>query len=146
TSDGDRNSYQTWVRDMLRPVAAEVGWAPAASESEERRSLRAYTLYTLGYAGDDPQVFEQARALVERHLKQGTDVDPTLLETAVRLAAIHGDSALYDLYLDQARKLQNPDERYLYQQALTRFRDGALIQRTLDYTMSPEVRAQDAGR
>ena len=146
SGDADREAYQAWVRDLLRPAAAELGWNPAPNESEERRSMRAYVLYTLGYAGGDPQVFEQARALVDRHLKQGSDADPTLLETAVRLAAIRGDAALYDQYLERARKLQAPEERWLYQQALTRFRDPALIQRTLDYTFSPEVRIQDAGR
>ena len=146
TSDADREAYQAWVRDLLHPAAAELGWDPAPKESEERRTMRAQVLYTLGYAGGDPQVFEQARALVERHLKQGAEADPTLLETAVRLAAIRGDAALYDLYLEQARKLQAPEERYLYQQALTRFRDPALIQRALEYTVSPEVRIQDSGR
>ena len=146
TSDADREAYQAWVRSLLRPVAAELGWNPAPNESEERRSMRGYVLYTLGYAGDDPQVFEQARALVERHLKQSADADPTLLETAVRLAAIHGDAALFDQYLEQARKLQAPEERWLYQEALNRFRDPALIQRTLEYTISPEVRIQDTGR
>lgn len=146
TGDSDRQAYQAWVRELLRPAAAELGWTPAPNESEERHSMRASVLYTLGYVGDDPQVLEQARALVERHLKQGTEADPTLLEAAVRLAAIHGDAALYEQYLEQSRKLQAPEERYLYQQALARFRDPALIQRTLDYTISPEVRIQDSGR
>ena len=145
-SDADREAYQAWVRGLLRPMAAELGWQAQPGESEERRSTRADVLYTLGYAGDDPQVFEQARTLVERHLKQGADADPTLLETAVRLAAIHGDAALYDQYLEQARKLQAPEERWLYQESLNRFRDPALIQRTLEYTISPEVRIQDSGR
>ena len=118
TSDSDHSSYQAWVRALLRPAAAELGWNPAPNESEERRSVRANVLYTLGYAGGDPQAFEQARALVERHLKEGAEADPTLFETAVRLAAIRGDAALYDQYLEQARKLQAPEERYLYQQAL----------------------------
>jgi aminopeptidase N len=146
TSDADREAYQAWVRGLLRPRAAELGWQAQLGESEERHSMRGYVLYTLGYAGDDSQVFEQARALVERHLKEGAEADPTLLETAVRLAAIHGDAALYDQYLDQARKLQAPEERWLYQEALNRFRDPALIQRTLEYTVSPEVRIQDSGR
>lgn len=146
TSDSDRDAYQAWVRDLLRPAAAELGWTPAPNESEERRIMRGFVLYTLGYAGGDPQVFEQARTLVERHLKQGAEADPTLLETAVRLAAIRGDAALYDQYLGQSRKAQAPEEHYLYQQALTRFRDPALIQRTLEYSISPEVRIQDSGR
>ena len=144
--DAGREAYQAWVRGLLRPAAAELGWQAQPGESEERRSMRGYVLYTLGYAGGDLQVFEQARALVERHLKQGAGADPTLLETAVRLAAIRGDAALYDQYLEQARKLQAPEERWLYQESLTRFRDPALIQRTLEYTVSPEVRIQDAGR
>jgi aminopeptidase N/puromycin-sensitive aminopeptidase len=146
TSDSDHEAYQAWVRDQLHPAAAELGWQAPAGESEERHSTRGYVLYTLGYAGGDDKVFEQARALVDRHLKQGAEADPTLLETAVRLAAIRGDAALYDQYLEQARKVEAPEERYLYQQALARFRDPALIQRTLEYLVSPEVRIQDTGR
>ncbi len=146
TGDSDREAYQAWVRGQLRPMAAELGWQAAPGESEERHSTRGYVLYTLGYAGGDPQVFEQARALVERHLRQGAEADPTLMENAVRLAAIRGDAALYDRYLEQARKVEAPEERWRYQEALTRFRDPALIQRTLEYTLSPEVRIQDTGR
>jgi aminopeptidase N/puromycin-sensitive aminopeptidase len=146
TTDADRGAYQAWVRNLLRPAAAELGWAPAASESSERNLLRGSVLFTLGSAGEDPQVLEQARALVVKRLKDGAPADPTVLENAVRLAAIHGDAALYDQYLEQSRKAQVPEERYLYQEALSRFQDPALIQRTLEYSISPEVRTQDAGR
>ena len=146
SSDSDREAYQAWVRELLRPAAAELGWTPAPNESPERKIMRGSVLFTLGSAGEDPQVLEQARALVERHLKQGAKAEPTALETAVRLAAIHGDAALYDQYLEQVRKVQDPETLYLYQQALSRFQDPALIQRTLEYSISPEVRTQDAGR
>lgn len=146
TSDSDRGAYQAWVRELLRPAAAELGWTPAPKESAERNMMRGYVLFTLGSAGEDPQVLEQARALVERHLEQGAQADPTSLETAVRLAAIHGDAALYDLYLERSRKAPAPEEHYFYQEALTRFCDPALIQRTLEYSISPEMRTQDAGR
>ena len=146
TSDSDRGAYQAWVRGVLRPAAAELGWTPAPNESAERNLMRGFVLYTLGSAGEDPQVLEQARALVERRLKHGAEADATALETAVRLAAIHGDAALYDQYLERSRKAPAPEEHYLYQEALTRFRDPALIQRTLEYSVSPEMRTQDAGR
>jgi aminopeptidase N len=146
TTDADREAYQAWVRKLLRPAAAELGWTPAPQESSERTLLRGYVLYTLGTAGEDPEVLEQARALVGKHLKDGAAANPTVLENAVRLAAIHGDAALYDQYLEQSRKAQVPEDRYLYQEALTRFQDPALIQRTLAYSISDEVRTQDAGR
>jgi aminopeptidase N len=143
-SDADRKEYEEWVRRLLTPVAAELGWQPKPGESDETKSLRARVLHTLGYAGRDPDVIAKARQLTEEALQDPASIDPTAAFTAFSLAAENGDAALYDKVM---AKLQTPggslESYYLYFQTLSKFRDPKLLQRTLDYALSPAVRSQD---
>jgi len=51
---------------------------------------------------------------------------------------------LYDLYMTQLPKLTGkPEEYYRFFNALPAFRDPALVQRTLRFAISPDVRTQD---
>ena len=51
---------------------------------------------------------------------------------------------LYDLYVAQLPKLSGkPEEYYRFFNALPSFRDPALVQRTLRFAVSPDVRTQD---
>ena len=137
-----RPAFERWVRDALKPVADELGTAARPEDSEERRSIRAAMLYTLGYAGRDRNVLTLARRSVDMQLGNAGTMDPSLANTFLELAAIDGDPALYDKYVAQmqraARGRQSP-----YRSALAYFTDPALRQRTLEFALSPEIRSQD---
>jgi aminopeptidase N/puromycin-sensitive aminopeptidase len=143
-SDPDRQEYEQWVRRLLSPVAAELGWQPKPGESDETKSLRARVLHTLGYAGRDPDVIAKARQLTERALQDPASIDPTVAFTAFSLAAENGDAILYDKVMGKLQSRGSSLESYyLYFQTLSKFRDPKLLRRTLDYAVSPAVRSQD---
>ena len=143
-TDGDRESYQLWVRRLLAPIAKELGWQPRAGDSDELKSLRARVMHTLGYTGRDPDVLIEARKLTEQAFESPTSVDRTIAATALSLAAMNGDASLYDRIFDHLKKASTPEEYYLYLQTLSRFSDPKLLQRTLEYALTPSVRSQDA--
>jgi aminopeptidase N/puromycin-sensitive aminopeptidase len=124
-------------------MAKELGWQPRAGESDESKSLRTTVLRTLGYSGRDPEVLAQARKVTEQALENPDSVDRTLANTAIGLAALGGDEALYDKLLSHLKSAKSPEEYYLYLGSMTRFRDSKLLGRTLEYAISPEVRTQD---
>ena len=62
----------------------------------------------------------------------------------MNLAALRGDAALYDRYLKASKAATQPEVRYQYLYGLTAFSDPALVRRTMDLTLSDEVRSQDA--
>jgi aminopeptidase N/puromycin-sensitive aminopeptidase len=63
----------------------------------------------------------------------------------LHVAAVGGDAALYDRYLAQLKKDGvQPEQYYRYFNALTFFSDPALVKRTLEFALSPDVRSQDA--
>ena len=63
------------------------------------------------------------------------------------MAAYEGDASLYDLFVAQLPRLKGkPEEYYRIFSALPWFQDPALVQRTLRFAISPEVRTQDTAR
>jgi aminopeptidase N len=143
-TNGDRDGYELWVRRLLTPVAKELGWQAKPGESDETKTLRAHVLHTLGYAGRDPEVLTEARKLTEKALQDPASIDHTVAFTAFALAAENGDAALYDQIMEHMQKRgASLEEYYIYFRALAQFRDPKLLQRTLDYAVSPAVRSQD---
>jgi aminopeptidase N len=144
-SDSDRAQYQAWVRNLLNPVLKEVGWQPAPGEDENRKALRAYVIYTLGYTGQDPEVLSQARELAGKALQDPSAVDPSITDAVFTLAAVKGDSGLYDQLVGHLKSANGaPQQYYRYLFTLAEFTDPALLQRTLQFALSPEVRSQDS--
>jgi aminopeptidase N len=139
----DRPVFERWVRSTLGPLAGRLGYVPGPEDSDERREVRASVLYTLGYAGRDPNVLNEARRRVDMQLGNPGAMEPGLTETYLELAALTGDALLYDRYLAQIKRSpQGRQDPYL--QALTYFTDPALQKRTLDYAASSEIRARDS--
>jgi hypothetical protein len=70
-------------------------------------------------------------------------VEPSIAAAAVDVVAFVGGTEDYERFRARATEAPTPQEhdRYLY--ALTRFRDGALFERTLHATSSEDIRAQD---
>lgn len=143
-SDREKPGYQAWVRRMLTPVARELGWNASAGEAEDQQARRASILYTLGWAGADPDTLRTARAVTRQYLAASLKPDPALLSTAVQLAATDGDRDLYDRMLARARASSEPSEQQRFRSALGRFTDPALVGRTIDLAFSDEVKSQDA--
>jgi aminopeptidase N len=144
TTESSRPKYRAWVAALLRPALQEVGWTAAPGESEERKALRALLVDGLGNTARDPDVIASAREVVLSELAKPGSVEPTLLNAAVTVAAHGGDAALYEKYLARSRAASDPEEHYRYMYALASFSDPALVRRTMEYILGPEVRNQDA--
>jgi aminopeptidase N/puromycin-sensitive aminopeptidase len=73
-------------------------------------------------------------------------VNATLGRQALRVAAIHGDAAFFDLVQKTAETSKDPTlaSQALYE--LARFKDPDLMRRALEYAASGKVRNQDAVR
>ena len=144
TTDETRQPFNAWLSALLSPALADIGWTPAPDEPDETRALRAAIVAALGETARDPQVLARARELVEQEIQKAGTVDATLLNVIVNLAALEGDVALYDKYLARTRTATDPEQRYLYLYGLASFSDPALVRRTMELVVGPDVRSQDA--
>jgi aminopeptidase N len=144
TTDASRADYERWIQKRFGSALEDVGWTAEAGEAPERAALRATLVRLLGESGRDPAVMKKARELASALLTDTNAVEPTLRSTVVNIAAIDGDAALYEKYLAHAKDAVVPEERHRYMTGLTKFEDPALVQRTFDLVLSPDVRSQDA--
>ena len=143
-SDSDRESYRAWLRHYLKPILNDVGWEAKPGESDEQRTLRARLFGSLGYDARDPEVLAQARKIADKALDDPASVDRDLAGVAFELAAVNGDQAFYDRLMNGLKNLKSPEEYYRNFFTLASFTDPKLLQRTLDFSISPDVRSQDA--
>jgi aminopeptidase N len=133
-----------WVRNTFAPVLDRLG-QPAPGDSPERKELRAALFSIVGGIGDDPAVIGQAKQITSEYLENSDSVDPTLAATALRVAAQNGGAALFGQLQRTSASTSNPQLARQALYALGRFRNPALVRRTLEYAVSGKVRNQDSG-
>jgi aminopeptidase N len=144
TNDASRSAYRSWVSALLKPALGQVGWTASANDGPDAKVLRATLVEGLGNIARDPEVIARAREVVTADLAKPGSVESTLLNAAVPVAAHDGGAALYDQYLTRSRSASDPEDRYRYLYALASFSEPALVRRTMDLILGPDVRSQDA--
>jgi aminopeptidase N len=138
--------FQAWVQRRFRPALDALGLPGPSGDSDDRQSRRATLLTLVGITGNDTEVQRRARELAAAYITDPASLSPTLAPAVLRVAAIAGDAALYDRYVAQLEKVSNqPEEYFRFFNALSWFRDPALVARTLEFAVSPGVRSQDTG-
>ncbi len=143
-SDSDRDAYRAWLRQYLAPAMKEVGYEPKPGESDEQRTLRSRLFNALGFDARDTETLEQARKIADKALDNPGSVDLEMAGSTFGLAALNGDSAFYDRVIAALKNPKSPEEYYMYLFTLPQFGDQKLLQRTLEFAISPDVRSQDA--
>jgi aminopeptidase N len=142
-SAADRPAFEKWVRDFLRPIAADLGDAPVAGEPAERQALRGDVFGMLARFGRDPELIARARATADQYMKDPQSVNPELAGKALTISAMNGDTALYDQFVAHLKTAKTPEEYGFYLQALGFFPEKTLAKRTFDLFLGPDVKNQD---
>ncbi len=143
-SDADREAYARWVRQLLRPMAQTVGWTAKPGESEDRAALRAELLEALGGVAGDPEAQAIAQKLSNQYLENPDSVEHGLAGIALQVAARSGDEVLYEKIMQKLQNINTPEAYFNFVLALTKFSTPKLVERTLEYAISPKTRSQDA--
>ncbi|MEO8737722.1 MAG: M1 family metallopeptidase [Edaphobacter sp.] len=136
------------LRREFSPIYAALG-EQSKHDSFDRRQLRALLFEILGGA-DDPAVVAQAHEIADRSFtpngRKDKNLDPTLADAAILIAAGNGNAAFYDKVFAASKNSGDPGLQSDALVTLAHFLDPALVARTLDYAVSGEVRNQDSWR
>jgi aminopeptidase N len=142
STDAERDALAAWTRANFAPVYAKLP-APSPNDTPSALELRTTLFGTLA-AAKDPATIQQAREIASKFLADPASVDPNLGETALNIAAIHGDAALFDKLQQVYETTTNPGLQEGALRLMATFEDPALARRALDYALTPKVRSQDA--
>jgi aminopeptidase N len=139
----EREAISAWVRKTFKPALERLG-PPEPADSPEKKELRAALFEALGSIGKDPEVISQAKQLATKYIEDQSSEDSTLAQTAMAIAAVNGDSELFDQLQKVAETSTNPELQEGSLRMLAEFKNAALEKRSLDYAVSGKVRNQDA--
>jgi puromycin-sensitive aminopeptidase len=143
--EGDaRVALHSRVAALIGPARAELGADARPGDDDRTRTLRGVLLQTAALLGDDGAARRRARELLDRFLDHPPSVDPSLAAPALAVSATLGDAALHERLTAGFRASDNPQDRQRLLFSLARFRDPEAFRRTLDLSLSDDVRTQDA--
>jgi puromycin-sensitive aminopeptidase len=139
-----RDRFAARVRALLTPALQRLGDDVRPDDDDRTRTLRGVLVGAAALLGDDDAAIALCRSRLDAYLADPSSVEASLAAAALSVGATLGDEALYDRLLAAFRTAGNPQERERLQYSLARFRDPALLARTLELAFSSDVRTQDA--
>jgi puromycin-sensitive aminopeptidase len=138
-----RPRLEAFVRELLAPPLARVGWEPHPGERETTGTLRATLVEALGTLGADQAVRARADEMHAGELASKGSLDPDLAGAVVSIVARTGGAREFEAFVDRYRNPRNPQEEVRYLYGLAGFRRPELFARALEMALS-EVRTQNA--
>lgn len=141
-STGWERAWKNCTDSMANPFKrgfSRLGWSPKKNESQEDALLRALSISYLAFAGDQT-IIDEAR----RMFYSGFDSIPADLRGVVfSIVASNGAAKDFDGIVKKYREVTSPEEKTRLLSSLGRFRDKKLLEKSLEFSFSPDVRTQD---
>jgi len=137
------DAFGAALRRVLGPALRHYGIDRARGEAEAVSLVRPQLLVWLGEEGNDEAVLSHAEGLAHAFLKDRASVDPSVVEEVLRLAALNGGMALFEEYRRKFESTTAPGDRFPLLSALGSFRDPALRERALRYTLTGPIRPHE---
>jgi puromycin-sensitive aminopeptidase len=132
-----------WIATRFGPGFAAAGWTPAPGEPDLVRLRRAALLRITGGVAEHAPVMQEARAALDRYLRDRATLEANLADPVVALAARTGGADLYERYRAVIDEARTPQERRRFLLNLASFRTDGTIRRTLADALTPAIPTQD---
>ena len=140
--DAER-AFRERVGAVFAPPFREMGWKAKRGESDHTRMRRAQLLALAGRVGEDAEILAAASRHCDAYLRKRSSLEPNLAGDVVALGARDGDAALYARFLAESKRATTPQEERRLLFATASFREPALIERTLEMSLTDAVGTQD---
>ena len=134
-------SYFRMVRDFVKKKYEEIGWENTSELDNEDKELRPFVLTIACRFDYEPCVKEAIKRYHERNI---TAIPPELRSIVYRNYIINGGEMEYHQILEQYKAEVDPNEKSKLMYALAYSKQIPLLQNTLELSLSPIIKAQDA--
>ncbi len=140
-SVGEGESMAKFIRPYYSKLVKHLGWEVRSKETTAHSLLRAVAIRQAGYF-NDASVIKKANQLFAGHIK-GKLVHPDMRLAVYAVVANHGSVKQWQQLKDLYSKAEMDEERNRLGYALTMFRNPKLIEKTVKFIFSDDVRDQD---
>ena len=136
------DGYRAFGRHLYRPLAERLGWERRPGEAHLITLLRSLVIGELGDLGDE-ETMEQARRQFLQFQEERRSLPPDLRFPVYKLVVESGGEDAYEAILQIFRASDLHEEKIRCLRSLGFSQKPELLQRTLDFSLSREVRFQD---
>ena len=141
-SDEAKSRLAQFALTLLNPIAQEKGWEKSPSDSHSEVLLRSLLIQQMGHYGDS-ETIREAQKRFQSFVSKG-DLEPNLRGAVYSITARYGGEKEFENFVKIYKESPLQEERVRVLRALTRFREPRVVQKVLNFALTPEVRNQDA--
>ncbi|MBI5355725.1 MAG: M1 family metallopeptidase [Candidatus Aenigmarchaeota archaeon] len=141
-SDGWDAAWKKFKDCMAVPFRrgfSRLGWDPRKNESQQDALLRPLCISYLAFS-EDHMVIDEARRLF---YKDFDSIPADLRGVVFSIVASSGSAKDFDEIVKKYREATNPEDKTKLLSSLGRFRDKGLLEKSLEFSFSSDVRTQD---
>ena len=128
--------------NYFRKILSQLGWDPQKSDKHTDAFLRGFAIFSLGKLGDE-SIIEQAELRFKTFLRKPATLHPDIREPVFSLVAWGGNTKTYSQLISLYRKANTMEEKLRFLGAMCNFSDEKLLIKTLQFSLTSEVRSQN---
>jgi len=133
---------RTYTVQFLGTIFDRLGWDSKKHEKHTDALLRSFVITALGKMGDEDMLTEAKRRFI-KFLKNKNSLAADLQEPVFALAAWQGDKRTHSKLLSLYKKATLQEEKLRFLGAMCSFKQKNLLLKTLEFSLTPEVRSQN---
>ena len=137
------DDYKKFCRILFSKITDSVGWDKGPNENHLGALLRSTVLSSMSIF-DDPETLESGLEKFHKYLEDPNSLSPDLRSTVFSSAARSGDVNTYTSIKRLFNEANLQEEKIRLLVALSNFKDPSLLEKTVDMSLSKEVRSQDS--
>jgi len=136
------DAFKKFVLALYKPLGDKLGWDAQPEEDHSTPLLRSLVINRLGKYGDEATVAEAQRRF-KAHVNAESDIDANLRNAVYSIVACHGNEETFDEMIKLYRNTTHMEEQCRLMRCIGASDKKELIEKTLAFAMTDEVRAQD---
>jgi aminopeptidase 2 len=138
-----KDALKQFQLDLVKDKAHELGWTFGDNDGHIEQQFKAMMFGSAGISGDE-QITKAALEMFDK-FKAGdkSAIHPNIRGSVYAIVLAKGGKSEYDTIINEAVHASTADERNSALRSLGRAKSPELIQRTMDFALSKDVKGQD---
>ncbi|KAI1489489.1 peptidase family M1-domain-containing protein [Biscogniauxia mediterranea] len=138
-----KDGLEAFVKELVSERAHKLGWTFSDKDGHVEQQFKAMLFGAAGMAGDK-KIIAASKEMFNKYMAgDKSAIHPNIRGSVFGISLKYGGKEEYDAIVKFFRSSTNSDERNTALRCIGRAKDPALIQQTLDFILSDEVKSQD---
>ena len=144
TNEDLKPKYISIIENYSLDLLSKIGTEPNGKESLKTKELRAIIFRTLSIVCENNEYIDKLNEVYNQYNSNKTSIDPNMTASAIASVAHYGNEKTYKEYFSKYADGETPQEKMRFLYSLAEFRDPKLLDKTLNSSLSEDIKNQDA--